>query len=87
MLTDDHSVVREGLRLILQAEPEFEVVGEASDGFEALRTVERLRPDLLVLDLVMPGLPGLDVIKRVDRVSPSTKSLRSPCTRIRHTQR
>ena len=55
MLTDHHSVVREGLRLILQAEPEFEVVGEAFDGFETLRTLERLRPDLLVLDLVMPG--------------------------------
>jgi two-component system, NarL family, response regulator NreC len=64
-LADDHHVVRHGLRSFLETVPEFEVVGEAGDGRQALEEVERLHPDVLVLDLMIPGLHGLEVLKRV----------------------
>ena len=56
VLADDHQVVRQGLRVLLEAEHDFRVVGEIGDGLEALRLVERLRPDVHVADLMMPGL-------------------------------
>jgi DNA-binding NarL/FixJ family response regulator len=65
LLADDHAVVREGLRALLEAEAGFSVVGEAGNGLEALRLVERLRPQVLVLDLMMPGLGGLEVTREV----------------------
>jgi DNA-binding NarL/FixJ family response regulator len=65
VLADDHHVVRQGLRALLQTEPDFHLVGEAADGQEVLRLVERLHPDVLVLDLMMPGLGGLEVTRRV----------------------
>ncbi len=65
ILADDHAIVREGLRLLLKAEPDFEVVGETGDGLEAVRLVERLKPDVLVLDLLMPGLNGLEVAREI----------------------
>ncbi|MBI4278556.1 MAG: response regulator transcription factor [Armatimonadetes bacterium] len=64
VLAEDHHVVRQGLRALLEAEPELQVVGEAADGLETLAVVERLRPHVLVLDLVMPGLSGLEVIRQ-----------------------
>lgn len=72
-LADDHRVVRDGLRLLLQAEPELEVVGEAGDGRDAVELVARLSPDVLVLDLMMPGLGGLEVLRQVARRSPRTR--------------
>ena len=72
-LADDHRVVRDGLRLVLQSEPELEVVGEAGDGREAVAMVERLSPDVLVLDLMMPGLGGIEVLRQVARRSPRTR--------------
>ena len=72
VLADDHHVVRQGLRSLLEAEPDFSVVGEAGDGLEAAQLVERLRPDVLVLDLMMPGLNGLEVTRQVGQRSPRT---------------
>jgi DNA-binding NarL/FixJ family response regulator len=73
MLADDHLIVRQGLRAILTHDPGLQLVGEASDGLEAARMAERLQPDVLVLDLMMPGLGGLEVARRVVRRSPRTQ--------------
>ena len=73
VLADDHQVVREGLRLLLEAQPDLSVVGEAADGLQATDMVDRLRPDVLVVDLIMPGLGGLDVAREVKRRSPKTR--------------
>ena len=72
-LADDHRVVREGLRQVLQAQPDIEVVGEAGDGRDAADLAERLSPNVLVLDLMMPGLSGLEVLRQVGRRSPRTR--------------
>lgn len=73
VLADDHDVVREGLRLLLDGVPDFSVVGDLSDGQRAADAVDRLRPDVLVVDLSMPGLSGLEVTRRVLRRSPRTR--------------
>ena len=73
VLADDHKVVRQGLRAVLEAEPAFRVIGEASNGLETSRLVERLRPDVLVLDLMMPGLNGLEVTRQIRKHSPGTR--------------
>jgi DNA-binding NarL/FixJ family response regulator len=65
VLADDHHVVRQGLRALLEAEPDFHLIGEAGDGLEAASLVERLQPDVLVLDLMMPGLSGLELTRQV----------------------
>ncbi len=65
VLADDHHVVRQALKALLASEPDFELVGEAGDGLEALRVVERLKPRILVLDLMMPLLNGLEVTRQV----------------------
>jgi DNA-binding NarL/FixJ family response regulator len=65
LLADDHAVVRRGLLALLEGEPGITVVGEATDGQQALDLVAELRPDVLVLDLVMPGLSGLEVLTRL----------------------
>ena len=72
VLADDHTIVRQGLRLLLEAEPDFSVVGEASDGLEVAGLVDRLRPDVLVLDLMMPGVSGLEVTRNVCQQFPET---------------
>ena len=72
VLADDHPVVRQGLRGVLEAEPDFAIAAETGDGLETVRVVERLQPDVLVLDLLMPGLGGLDVLTIVRRRSPQT---------------
>jgi DNA-binding NarL/FixJ family response regulator len=72
VLADDHQLVRLGIRALLAAEPQLRVVGEAGDGLETINLVERLQPDFLVLDLIMPGLSGLDVIERARGSSPDT---------------
>ena len=73
MLADDHRIVRQGLRALLAGEADFEVVGEADDGREALELVKRLNPDVLVLDLMMPGLNGLEVARQLPRQSPGVR--------------
>ena len=67
MLADDHRIVRQGLRALLTAEAEFKVIGEADDGREALELTKRLKPDVLVLDLMMPGLNGLEVARQLHK--------------------
>ena len=71
-LADDHDVVRQGLRALLQAEPGFVVVGEASEGISAVDRAVSARPEVLVVDLMMPGLGGFEVSRQVKKRSPKT---------------
>ena len=73
VLGDDHTIVLKGLRALLEAQPGFSIVGEAQDGLKAANLAERLKPDVLVLDLMMPGLSGYDVTRRVVKRFPKTK--------------
>jgi DNA-binding NarL/FixJ family response regulator len=73
VLADDHPIVRQGMRGLLETEPGFVVVGETGDGREAVELVERLQPDVAILDLMMPELNGLEVARRALRLSPRTR--------------
>lgn len=73
VLADDHHVVRQGLRALLQAEPDFSIVGEAADGREALALIERLKPKILIVDVMMPGLNGLEVTRQAHQLSVKTR--------------
>jgi two-component system, NarL family, response regulator NreC len=73
VLADDHPVVRHGVRSLLQAETDFAVVGEAADGIETVQMVERLQPDVLVVDLMIPSLNGLEITRQVKQRSPHTR--------------
>jgi two-component system response regulator NreC len=74
ILADDHLIVRQGLRMVLEKE-RIEILGEASDGPEALRLIRELHPDIAVLDLDMPGLDGLAVLREATVVSPQTRAI------------
>ena len=63
VIADDHTIFRDGLRRLLEAEPELEVAGEAADGNEAVAQVKQLEPDVLLLDLNMPRLPGMEAMR------------------------
>jgi DNA-binding NarL/FixJ family response regulator len=65
MLVDDHTIVREGLRLLLSQEPEIQIVAEAGEGLAAVETALVTRPDVILLDLMLPGINGLEVVRRV----------------------
>lgn len=73
VLADDHTILREGLRALLAADSNFEIVGEARDGREAVRCVEKLGPDLLLMDLSMPRMSGMDAIREIKKRYPETK--------------
>ena len=73
LLVDDHPIVRQGLRNLLDSMPDFKVVGEAGDGLQALELIEKVQPQVLVIDVVMPGLSGLEVTQRVKRQWPAVK--------------
>ena len=73
VLADDHTILREGLRALLSADPDFEIIGEAGDGREAVRCVEKLGPDLLLMDLSMPRMSGMDAISEIKKRYPETK--------------
>jgi len=73
VLGDDHKIVLKGLRALLDGQPGFAVVGEAADGIKVTSLVESLKPDVLVVDLMMPGLSGFDVTRRVTKRVPRTR--------------
>ncbi|MGQ0703116.1 MAG: response regulator [Gemmatimonadales bacterium] len=73
LLADDHPLVRSGIRRVLEAQPRFEIVGEAADGGEALAKIRELWPDVLILDLAMPGKDGLEVLRHAKTIRPSLK--------------
>ena len=73
LIADDHPLIRSGLRALLGREREFEVVGEAADGYQALELVEQLKPDVVMLDVSMPRLNGIDVAKKISATTPSTR--------------
>jgi DNA-binding NarL/FixJ family response regulator len=75
LLVDDHPIVREGLRTVLQRRPGYEVVGEASDGVEALEKAGILEPDVIVLDLTMPKMNGLEVCRLARQKKPQLEVL------------
>lgn len=75
LIADDHGVLRAGLRAILEEEPDLQVVGEAADGQEALHLAGKYGPDLVLLDIGMPGMDGIEVTRRLARISPQTRVL------------
>jgi two-component system response regulator NreC len=76
LLADDHAVLRAGLRMLLTAEPDMEVVGEAGDGVAAIENTRLLKPDVVLMDITMPGgLNGLHATKEISRVHPDVKVL------------
>jgi len=75
LLADDHTVLRSGLRALLSAQADLEVAGEAADGGEALRLAQTIKPDVVVMDIGMPGVSGIDATARIRRELPATKVL------------
>jgi DNA-binding NarL/FixJ family response regulator len=75
LLADDHTVVRQGLRKVLEERPEWEVVAEAGDGREAVRQAETLKPDVAIVDVAMPLLNGIETTRQITRKSPATRVL------------
>jgi DNA-binding NarL/FixJ family response regulator len=73
VLAEDHTILREGLRALLSADPSFEIIGEAQNGREAVRCVEKLEPDLLLMDLSMPRMSGMDAIREIKKRYPEIK--------------
>jgi DNA-binding NarL/FixJ family response regulator len=75
VIAEDHTILREGLRALLSSTPDLEVIGEAENGFSAIRCVETMKPDLVLMDLSMPRTSGMDAIREIKRRFPDTKIL------------
>lgn len=75
LLADDHPIVRQGMRRLLEAESDLTVVGEAADGLETVQMVEKLQPNVLIVDMMMPGLNGLEILRQVKKRSSATLSI------------
>ena len=73
ILADDHTIVRQGLAKLLEGEPDFQVVGEAENGREAVSKVEELRPDVVIMDISMPMLNGIEATRQIKKIMPQTK--------------
>ncbi len=73
LIVDDHEVVRNGIRAYLETLPEFQVVGEAASGAEAIKLVQDLIPDVVLMDLIMPGMDGIETTREVKKISPRTQ--------------
>jgi NarL family two-component system response regulator LiaR len=73
LLVDDHDVVRKGLRALLDREPGVEVTGEAADGEQAVRATDRLRPDVILMDLEMPGIGGVEATRQITQTHPEVR--------------
>ena len=73
IIAEDHTILRDGLKALLSSNPEFDIVGEAEDGLEAIRSVEKLSPDLLLMDLSMPRMNGITAIRDIKKSRPDTK--------------
>lgn len=78
LVVDDQQLVRTGFRMILDAEPDFEVVGEAADGFEAVEAAATLRPDVVLMDVRMPGMDGIDAAARISGADRADGAVRAP---------
>ncbi|MBM3270014.1 MAG: response regulator transcription factor [Candidatus Sericytochromatia bacterium] len=75
LLADDHTILRSGLRMLLESNPAIEVIGEAADGVEAIKQARELGPDLVIMDVTMPRIDGLAATTEIKRVLPTTKIL------------
>jgi DNA-binding NarL/FixJ family response regulator len=75
LLADDHTIVRQGLAKLLESEPGLEVVGQAQDGWEAIQKVEAQKPDVVIMDISMPHLNGLEATRQIKKAAPETKIL------------
>ena len=75
LIADDHAIIRDGLRLLLEAHPEFTVVGEAKDGRDAVRQAGEVRPDAVVMDVAMTGLNGIEATRMITRSCPRTREV------------
>src|SRR3989304_2138774 len=75
LITDDHAIVREGLQAILKGESDIEVVGEATNGEEAIKKAKELQPDIVLMDITMPGMNGLEATRLIRKQNPETKIL------------
>ena len=75
LLAEDHIIVREGTRELLQREPDIEVVGEASDSEESIRLAEELKPDVVIMDIAMPKVNGIEATKKIKKIIPTTAVL------------
>lgn len=75
LIAEDHAIVREGVRMILDAQPDIEVIGEAVDGLEAVEMACRLRPDVVCMDLSMPGIDGMEATVRIRARCPEVRVL------------
>jgi DNA-binding NarL/FixJ family response regulator len=73
VIAEDHTILREGLKSLLRADPAFDIVGEAEDGRDAIQCVQTLSPDLVLMDLSMPRMNGLDALKEIKKLNPEAK--------------
>jgi NarL family two-component system response regulator LiaR len=75
LMVDDHAIIRKGMLAVLELVPDIKIVGEASNGLEAVMLAEKLRPDVILMDLVMPELDGIEAIRRIKAIQPAARIL------------
>lgn len=75
LLADDHTILRAGLKMMLNAQPDMEVIGEAQDGRQAMHEAQRLQPDVILMDITMPDMNGIEATKQIKRAQPEIKVL------------